>query len=138
VRILGIDPGERRIGLAVSDEGGVLARPLKVVERRSWAEDLAEIEEVLKGLGVEAIVVGHPLNMDGSAGRQARRAERLAERLRESAGLPVMLYDERLSTRSALSIRSEAGSRGKRRREEIDAVAAAVILQDYLELQRER
>jgi putative Holliday junction resolvase len=136
MRTLGVDPGEKRIGLAVSDEEGILARPLRVLERTSWKNDLAELRSIVDELQIERIVIGHPVNMNGSEGPQARRAERLAERTREQVPVPVVLRDERLSTQTALDLRKTTGKRRGRKRSGIDAVAAAVILQSYLDSER--
>lgn len=136
MRTLGVDPGEKRIGLAVSDEEGILARPLRVLERTSWKNDLAELRSIVDELQIERIVIGHPVNMNGTEGSQARRAERLAERTREQIPVPVVLRDERLSTQTALDLRKATGKRRGRKRSGIDAVAAAVILQSYLDSER--
>ncbi len=136
MRTLGVDPGEKRIGLAVSDEKGILARPLRILERRSWEKDVVELRSIVDELQIERIVIGYPVNMNGSEGPQARRAKRLAERVREHIPVPIVLCDERLSTKTALDIRKTTGKRRGRKRDRIDAVAAAVILQSYLDSER--
>jgi len=136
MRTLGVDPGEKRIGLAVSDEKGILARPLRILERRSWEKDVVELRSIVDELQIERIVIGYPVNMNGSEGPQARRAKRLAERVREQISVPIVLCDERLSTKTALDIRKTTGKRRGRKRDRIDAVAAAVILQSYLDCER--
>jgi putative Holliday junction resolvase len=134
--VLGIDAGERRVGVALSDELRLLASPLTVLDRgHGLAPVLEALVEVTRREGVAHFVVGLPINADGSEGRQARRARdfaRLAERV---VGVPVELWDERLSTRAAEDIiRSQGRStRRLRQRGGVDAVAAAVILQDYLD-----
>ncbi|UCC67320.1 MAG: Holliday junction resolvase RuvX [Armatimonadota bacterium] len=133
MRALGIDFGERRIGVAVSDELGIMARPLSVVERTSRAEDIARIGEFASKRKVEMIVVGLPLNMDGSPGPAARRARRFAAALRRELGLQVELWDERLTTAEADRALIASGQRRARRRELRDGVAASLILQSYLE-----
>ena len=134
--MLGIDAGQRRVGVAISDELGLLASPLVVLDRR---RGLAHVLESLSALArrenVDHLVVGHPLNADGSSGPQARRAQHFARLASKAVGLPAKLWDERLSTREAEDILRAQGRnlRRLRQRSEIDAVAAAVILQDYLD-----
>ena len=130
---LGIDFGERRIGVAVSDELGITTRPLSVIERTSRVEDIARIGEFASKRKVQLIVVGLPLNMDGSAGPAARRARRFAAALRRELGLEVELWDERLTTAEAERTLIASGQRRARRREVRDGVAASLILQSYLE-----
>lgn len=134
---LALDVGERRTGVAI---GEVLARPLTVLRRRSKAEDFAAIARLVREHGVDTMVVGLPLNMDGSKGFQVQKTERYA-RLLESAllelGLHVQLvfWDERMSTERAEEAMIEGGHSFERRRQRVDAVAAAVILQSYLDRQ---
>jgi putative Holliday junction resolvase len=133
---MGIDAGERRLGIALSDELRMLASPLKVLERlHGLGPVFDDLIEIARRAGVRRMVVGLPLNVDGSEGRQARRARdfaRLAERV---VGVPVDMWDERLSTQAAEAIVRAQGRSTKRVRQrgQIDAVAAAVILQDYLD-----
>jgi putative holliday junction resolvase len=134
-RVLGIDAGERRVGLALSDELRMLARPLRVLYRdRGLAPVLDELQALARAEGVGQVVVGWPLNADGSAGRQAARAAAFARLVERVLGLPVELWDERLSTQEAQArLRAQGGRARARARSEVDAVAAAVILQDYLD-----
>ena len=136
--LLGIDFGERRIGVATSDALGMTARPVSVIERRSLAEDIARIAELAASRKAAKIVVGLPLKLDGSAGPAARAARRFAAALRKGLGLEVDLWDERLTTVSAERTLIAAGQRRARRREVRDGVAAAVLLQSYLDAQREK
>jgi putative pre-16S rRNA nuclease len=130
---LGIDAGERRVGVALSDELGLLASPLVVLDRRRGLAPLLDrLAELARRERVGRIVVGLPLNADGSEGQQARRARNFALVAERVIGLPVTLWDERLSTREAEAI-VRAQGRTRRRRVDLDAVAAAVILQDYLD-----
>jgi putative Holliday junction resolvase len=150
VIVLGVDPGERRIGVAVSDPLGVTARPVSTVEHVSLAGDVARVVEIAQSLHAERIVIGHPLNMDGSVGRGARRAGRFANAIRRQSGMNVVLWDERLTTVEAEGILthrhrvgqelascpdSRSGRRSAHTREMIDKTAAAVMLQDYLNAQ---
>jgi len=136
VRILAIDPGERRLGLAVSDPTGLIAVPLEVIERAGWAKDLARLRHILETYQIVEIVVGLPLTGAGTAGPQARAAARFAERLRSSLALPVTEVDERYSTAAADRSLRETGGRRATRRLRRDAVAAALILQPYLDRAR--
>ncbi len=142
MKLLALDVGDRRVGVAVSDESGLIATPLTVIHRAAKVEDFARIASLVRERGSEGLVIGHPLNDDGSAGPQARRVERYAAALAEALeaeglDLPVCLWDERMSTRRAQDLLIEAGRRAKDRRRRIDAVAAAVILQDYLDEHRQ-
>ena len=137
--MLGIDAGERRVGIAVSDELRVLATPLTVIPReRGLTSVMDEVAGIAAREGVTHVVVGLPLNADGTVGRQARRAEAFARIARKALGLPVEMWDERLSTVEATARARAAGrsSRQPRERGRLDAYAAAVILQDYLDAQR--
>ena len=141
MRHLALDVGDRRIGVAVSDECGLLASPLTVIHRASKIEDYAVISRLVLEHRAGTLVVGHPLNADGSAGPQAQRIERYAAALEgalqsQDLNLPVVLWDEHSSTLRAQQVMVSAGRRAKDRRTRIDAVAAAVILQDYLEAKR--
>jgi putative Holliday junction resolvase len=134
--VLGIDAGERRVGVALSDELRLLASPLLVLDRgRGLAPVLDSLAELARREGVAHIVVGLPLNADGSEGRQAKRAHAFARVASRVIGVPASLWDERLSTKEAEEIIRAQGrsTRQLRQRGEIDAVAAAVILQDYLD-----
>ena len=132
MRYLGLDVGERWIGLATGDAASRLTTPLRTVRRSSRAADLEAIRRVCESEGVETIVVGLPHNMDGSLGPQAQRTLAFAEALR-SLGLPVVFYDERLSSAAAEEYVTAIRGRRPRPDERIDHVAAAIILQDYLD-----
>jgi putative Holliday junction resolvase len=129
-RVMALDIGERRIGVAVSDPSGTLARPHAVIQRRSKVMDFAAVARLVAELEVERVVVGLPLSLNGEIGPQARRVTRYAQALAQSLEVPVELYDERYSTVTADALLAEIG---RKRRVSIDAAAAAVILQDYLE-----
>lgn len=132
-RMLGLDVGERRIGVAISIPEGCLAVPLRILDRQGDAADAESIAELARAEQVEALVVGHPLSLDGSAGPQARRVEAFARLLGEVTGLPVELWDERLSSVQAERAPSATRGRTTRRRAPADDVAAAIILQSYLD-----
>lgn len=131
--VLGLDYGSRRIGLAVSDPAGVFAFPAGALERTQLAQDLEALRALIAERGVTRIVVGLPLNMDGSEGRQAARVRAFGERLREHLALPVDYWDERLTTFEAENQLRSRGVRPARRRDLVDQVAAEVILRSYLE-----
>jgi putative Holliday junction resolvase len=137
VRILGLDPGERRIGIAVSDPMGTLAHPLQTLVRGSREEDFAAIAALVAEHDVELVVVGWPLSLDGTEGPQARRVARYTDALAACLPVPVVSWDERFTTVAAdeilRQIRGRKGRRRARARGQVDAIAAAVILQSYLD-----
>jgi putative Holliday junction resolvase len=135
-RILGIDYGERRVGLAVSDPTHVIAQPLTTLIREdsgSWWDQLAAI---ITEQEVEALVVGYPLTMKGSSSRQTEAVDRFITRLQERESLPVYRYDERLTSVAARKALTQQGIKTGHRKEAVDRIAAALILQDYLDSQR--
>jgi len=132
MRILGIDYGEKRIGLALSDELEMTARGLSVIERRSKEKDLEAIAAAVSEHGVGAIVVGYPLRLDGSAGIQCGKVDRFMAAIRGVVPVPVIAWDETLSTKEAEGLLHEAGVKRKKKRGMVDRIAAAFILQDYL------
>lgn len=133
MRVLALDVGDKRVGVAISDPSQIIARGLKVIRRGSRQGDFAAVARLVEEYGVERVVVGHPRSLDGTIGEQAEKVEHYAAGLAEVLTVPVLLWDERFSTVSADRLMREAGLRGKKKRERIDAVAAAVILQDYLD-----
>lgn len=136
MRTLGIDYGRRRIGLALSDETRTLASPLPTYTRtRSEKQDLDALASLIERHGVTSVVVGLPLNMDGTRGEMAREVETFADRLRDRTSLPVDLFDERLSSDEAERVLLEADLSRQRRRKLRDGLAAVVILQGYLDRQ---
>lgn len=136
-RVLGLDLGSRRIGVAVSDRSGTIATPLTVVARgRAQSEDHRRIADLVAEEEAEAVVVGLPLNMDGTEGRSARAARAECARLATVVKVPVFLHDERLTTVEADRVLMEARMRAEARRRLVDKVAAAVMLQSWLESRR--
>ena len=133
--IAAIDYGKRRFGIAATDPSGIVAYPAGVIERRSLKRDLAALNARFRELEASRVIVGLPLNMDGTAGPAARAAEQFAQHLRDATGLEVELHDERLSTFEAAE-RLKTMSKHRRRRVMVDAVAAVVILESWLEAQR--
>ncbi len=145
MRVLGIDYGARRVGLAVSDASGTLARPLTTLDRSALPNDARLVEAVLAQMTqlahdddpVSAIVVGLPRRLDGSPNDQTPRVEAFVKVLTARAGVPVLAQDERLSSREAESRLALGEKDWRRRKEKLDAAAAAVILQDYLDSHRQ-
>ncbi len=138
MRILAVDLGLARTGLAISDETEFLASPVCTVNERRLDRLCEKIAAIAAEQQAAMIVVGHPKNMDGTRGESARRAEQFAEDLKTATGLPVALWDERMTTVTAISYLNETDVRGKKRKAVVDTVAATVILQDYLEYRRLR
>ena len=132
MRFLGIDYGEKRIGLAVSDELEITARGVSVIERKSKKTDLSVISAAVSEYGIGAIVIGYPLRLDGSAGIQCEKVDRFIAVLKEAIAVPVIAWDETLSTKEAEELMREAGVKRKKKRGMVDRIAAAFILQDYL------
>jgi putative Holliday junction resolvase len=132
-RIMGLDVGEKTIGIALSDELGFTAQPHQTLKRKGEDEDLRVLRILLDERGISTVVVGLPKNMDGSIGRQARKVAAFAEKIETVLDVPVVHSDERLSTVAAERVLIQADlSRAKRKRH-VDKLAAAVILQGYLD-----
>ncbi len=136
MKTLAVDFGEARTGLAVCDPTGTLARPLPVIQKRSTAQTVQAILQAAKAEGAKRIVVGLPLNMDGTKGERALRCEQVADMLQAETDIPVELWDERRTTKSAADILSRTGTFGKKRKEILDSVAAAVLLESWLQRQK--
>jgi putative Holliday junction resolvase len=152
MRVLALDVGERRIGLAISDPDGRVAVPLETLERRDEDADLRALADLVEREGVQIVVVGLPLSLDGSVGPQAERTQAFARRLAEAVSQPLEMWDERLSTvaaERALAPPGPSGGRGRRlpragerqrpperRQGARDALAATLILQAYLDSRR--
>ena len=133
-RILALDYGKRRIGLALSDEPGIRSNPLAILQRKNRAADLRELREIARKNGVAALVVGLPLHLNGSESEMAAEARAFATRLHKHLGLPVELFDERLTSWEASQHKRRTARRGKKSSAATrDDVAAAILLRDYLE-----
>ncbi|HUV93804.1 MAG TPA: Holliday junction resolvase RuvX [Anaerolineae bacterium] len=133
MRCLALDVGDERIGVAISDANAFLARPLGVVARRPGPSSYLQIAEIIAQNGVELVVVGLPLLPDGTEGKQVRSTRAYIRGLQGHVATPVVYWDERSSTRRATEIMVESGRGRRRQRRAKDAVAAAVILQEYLD-----
>ena len=130
-RIICLDVGDRRIGVAISSPEGLLAVPLRIIERKKEPADIEAIVALARDEQVVAFVVGYPLSLDGTAGQQARQVEGFARRLKKAAGIALELWDERLT-----SVQAGRSLTGSRRRGPVDDLAAAIILQGYLDRQQ--
>jgi putative Holliday junction resolvase len=136
-RYLGLDVGSRRIGVAVSDELGLTAQPVLTLERRNNArEDLRSLARLCRRFAVAGIVVGNPLHLSGETSPRAAKTQAFAAELGELTGLPIHFCDERLTTREAHEILYKAGHARQKHRKVVDQVAATLILQSFLEAQR--
>jgi len=133
MRILGLDLGERRIGVALSNPEGQVAQPLAQFEPKGRQGLVAEVQRLVRQHGVERVVVGLPIRLDGTPGAEAQQAERTVAVLREAIGVPVTMWDERFSTRRAERAMRQANLSAGRRKGRRDKVAAALMLQSYLD-----
>jgi putative Holliday junction resolvase len=133
MRILAVDPGEKRIGVAISDETGTIANPLTVLRRVKRNLDAAQVADIARERGAELIIVGQSLDDEGKPTFEGRRAARFARALREQTDLPVLLWDEAFSTQTARAARIAMGVPRKKRAGHLDDLAATVILQSYLD-----
>jgi putative Holliday junction resolvase len=137
-RILCIDYGEKRLGMALSDELGVTAQPLGKIEAESREDQIKEIKKVAEEKGVSEVVVGFPLTLKGEVSHAASKVTAFATDLNRHLCLPVVTWDERLSTKQSEKVLIESGMRRKKRKQVVDSVAAAVILQSYLDARRNK
>ena len=136
MRILAVDHGEKRIGLAISDSTGTIASPLKVIAHSSRVIDAAQVAEIAMQNEVKLVVVGQSFDEEGRPNMAGRRAQRFAEILKTQTPTPIVLWDESLSTMEARKARIDSGARRKKRVGHLDELAATVILQSYLEANR--
>lgn len=133
MRALGLDIGEKRIGVAVSDPSGSIATPLKVLETSKVIGDARTLQRLAEDYDIELVVVGLPLSMDGTEGPQAMTVRRQAEQATRLLNVPIVYFDERLSSVQAKRAMTEAGVSDKAKRGSIDMVAASLFLQSYLD-----
>lgn len=132
-RVLGIDYGDTRTGLAISDINGFLASGIGTIEAAGDRALIRKIKEEIESRGVVLIVVGDPINMNGTRGPRSEKAHAFADKLRAETGLPVVLVDERCTTMSAHAFLNETDTRGKKRKAVVDTLSAQIILQNYLD-----
>ncbi len=133
MRILGLDVGDKRIGVALSDPDGILASPLTVINRKEESLDIKAVIDIISQRGVARIVVGLPRSLDGSLGWQVSKVKDFVRKLSEHTRVPVYYRDERLTTVMARRLKQASGRKGGRGKKSDDAQAAALILQSYLD-----
>lgn len=136
MKIMAVDLGDARTGLAVCDRTEFLASPIGVLHERVFENILKKVAIAVEEYDVKMVVVGHPVNMDGSAGERAQHCEEFARQLQARVDVPVTLWDERSTTVSAHGILSENAVYGKKRRDTVDEVAATVILEGFMAWRR--
>ena len=132
-RILALDPGTKRIGVALSDELGWTAQPLETYERKSLVADIAHVRELVRRHEVREIVIGMPVQLSGRMGPAAQSAQQFLDAVQAAVGIPVVAWDERLTTKAAEQMLIEADVSRKKRKGVVDRVAAALLLKSYLE-----
>lgn len=137
-RVLGLDVGSKKIGVAVSDPLGITAQGLPTIRRTNKSADFAKLTEIVVQYGVCEIVVGYPLRLSGNEGSQSQKMQVFAEELRKKSGLQVHLWDERLTSSQANRILREAELSIKKRGEAVDRMAAVLILQSWMEANQRR
>jgi putative Holliday junction resolvase len=133
MRILALDHGTRRVGVAVSDEMHLIAQPLEYIAPEPFADFLARLKEILREKEIGLIVIGLPRNMDGSYGPAALKVQEFAAALKDAVTIPLQLWDERLTTTQAQKYLIQGGVRRDQRKEKVDKTAAAILLQSYLD-----
>ena len=132
MRIIGLDYGDSRIGVAVSDSLGLTAQPVCALSEKTWTKQLEKLGAIVEEYGAEGFVIGMPKNMNGTEGPRADVCKEFAQKLREATGLPVNMWDERRTTVEAHNILSAHNYHGQKRKNTVDAVAASLILEGYL------
>ncbi len=133
MRILGLDHGTKRVGVAVSDEMHMIALPLEYIAPEPFADFLTRLKEILREKEIELILIGMPRNMDGSYGPAALKVQEFAAALKDAVTVPLKLWDERLTTTQAQKFLIQGGMRRDKRKEKVDQTAAAILLQSYLD-----
>ena len=131
-KILALDLGAKRVGIAASDELGLTANPLSPIQRGSWKQLLQQVKRLVEELEAVTLVIGLPLRLDGTEGEAARSARQLAEKFRLSLSIPVHLQDERLTTFAAEEMLKASSANRQERADRIDSEAAAIILRDFI------
>ena len=132
-RLLGIDPGKNRIGLAISDENKLVSTPLKTIIKKNNSNFINEIIEIIKENNIKGIIVGNPLNMDGSSGRSVQSVKDISNNIKKNIDVPIFLWDERLSTVGAYNLSSQLDVNITKREKKIDENAATFILQGAID-----
>ena len=132
-RLLGIDPGKKNIGIAICDENKVVATPLKIIKKNKFQILLKEIQAIIKENDIKGIVIGNPINMDGSFGKESQSATGFAKNLSINISIPIVLWDERLSSEGSFKITRNLGTNVTDRVKKLDKNAAAFILQGAID-----
>ena len=132
-RLLGIDPGKKNIGIAICDENKVVATPLKIIKKNKFQILLKEIQEIIKENNIKGVVIGNPINMDGSFGKASQSATDFAKNLSINITIPIVLWDERLSSEGSFKITRDLGTNVTDRVKKLDKNAAAFILQGAID-----
>ena len=132
-RLLGIDPGKKNVGIAICDENQKVATPLKIIHKNKFESLLKEINDIIKENKILGIVVGNPINMDGTSGKSAQSAYDFCKNLSKNITVPITMWDERLSSEGAFKISKELGSNSSNKVEKLDKNAAAFILQGAID-----
>lgn len=136
MKILAVDYGDSRTGLAICDEGEILASPLKTLFERNFDRCVEQTAQAAQENHAKLIIVGDPVNMNGTRGERSEKCTLFAEKLRELVEVPVRMWDERSSTVTAITYMNEINKRGKKRKEVLDQAAAAVILESFLQYRK--
>ena len=132
-RLLGIDPGNRNIGVAICDENQKVATPLKTIKRNKFDEVAKEINEIIKENGIKGVIVGNPINMDGSNGKSSQSASDFSKNLSKNITIPISMWDERLSSVGSFKITKKLGTNSSKKVKKLDENAAAFILQGAID-----
>ena len=132
-RLIGLDLGSKRIGVSICDEKQLIATPFKTIERSSSKDLINELQNIIKDNNIKGIIIGNPLNMDGSSGSSAQSAKDMSDNISRSINLPICLWDERLSTVGAFNLSSQLDVNVSKREKKIDENAAAFILQGAID-----
>ena len=132
-RLLGLDLGSKRIGVSICDEKQLIATPFKTIERSTSKDLINELQNIIKDNNIKGIIIGNPLNMDGSSGSSAQSAKDMSDNISRSIDLPICLWDERLSTVGAFNLSSQLDVNVSKREKKIDENAAAFILQGAID-----
>ena len=132
-RLIGLDLGSKRIGVSICDEKQLIATPLKTITRNTMNEFISELKVIIDENNVKGIIIGNPLNMDGSSGRSAQSVKDTSQKIEENINIPICLWDERLSTVGAFNLSSQLDINVSKREKKIDENAAAFILQGAID-----
>ena len=132
-RLIGLDLGSKRIGVSICDEKQLIATPLKTINRNTLTELISELKVIIDENNIKGIIIGNPLNMDGSSGRSAQSVKDISQKIEENINIPICLWDERLSTVGAFNLSSQLDVNVNKREKKIDENAAAFILQGAID-----